>query len=278
MSNQVSDPAMDFALRGIVFPPQPHLIGQIMLETAKPDPDIKAIAHLISGDVTLASSLLKMVNSPYYGLPRKVTSVEESIILVGIRRTLSMATALSLSRSFKPVLGLESFWEDTARIAAFALMLANDLALNGDLSFLMGLFHDSGILLMMQQHKDYMDIYHQGTESVELSLADLESLHYQTDHARVGSVFARYWYLPETIVKAIQNHHNTAAFIELSDHEVGNLIAVNLMAEDINATVSCRANLNWMRMGNAALEHMMIDAEGWQALRMDVIARFGAGN
>lgn len=276
MPHQDNDPALDFALRGIVFPPQPHLIAPIMAEMAKPLPDLKAIATLISGDVTLASSLLKMVNSPFYGLNRKVTSVEEAVVLVGMRRTLHMVRALSLSRSFKPMPGMESFWEDTARNAMFALMLAAELALDGDLAYLMGLFHDCGILLLMQQQTDYLDVFRQSTESAEFSLADLEFCRYNTDHARVGSVFARYWYLPETIVKAIENHHSADAFSSIADREVGNLIALTVLAEDVNAQSLCQPNFNWQRMGEMALAHLLIDSERWPTLRSDIVARFSS--
>lgn len=276
MSDQTNDLALDFALRGIVFPPQPHLISSVMAETGKSAPDLKVIALLISGDVTLASSLLKMVNSPFYGLTRKVTSVEEAVLIVGMRRILHMVRALSLSRSFQPMAGMEGFWEDTSRNAAFALMLAGELGLDGDLSYLMGLFHDCGILLLMQQHTDYLEVYRQSSDSADLSLADLENRHYSTDHARVGSVFARYWYLPESIIKAIENHHNADAFGSFADREVGNLIGITVLAEDISAKFLCHQNFNWARMGDPSLEHLMLDRNRWEPLRDDIVARFGA--
>jgi len=274
MTHQANDPALDFALRGIVFPPQPHLIAPIMAEMSKAEPDLKAIALLISGDVTLASSLLKMVNSPFYGLSRKVTSVEEAIVMVGIRKTLHMVRALSLSRSFKPMPGMEGFWEDTARNATFALMLAGELGLDGDISFLMGLFHDSGILLLMQQQSDYLQVFRQSIESSDFSLAELEYQRYNTDHARVGSVFARYWYLPENIVRAIENHHSPDAFTAFTDREIGNLIAIAVLAEDVNAEFLCQPNFNWARMGQAALSHLLVEASAWPPLRADTVARF----
>lgn len=274
MSDQI-DPAMDFALRGIVFPPQPHLIGQLMREAARREPDVRTIARIIGSDVTLASSLLKMVNSPFYGLRRKVTSVEESTILIGTRRTLNMATALSLSRSFEPMPGLETFWDDTSRVAASALLLAGELALDPDLCFLMGLFHDSGVLLMMQRYDDYQAVFQRSRDFEDLCLAELENERYLTDHARVGSLFARYWYLPDTIIQAIERHHDPLAF-DFCDTEVGNLIAVSLMAEAINADLNCQPSFNWKRMGPPALEQMMLPVDEWDGLKTDIIGRFNS--
>jgi putative nucleotidyltransferase with HDIG domain len=267
MSNQSPDAAMDFALRGIVFPAQPLIIGDIQREQSKPNADLRVIARLIAGDITLASSLLKMVNSPFYGLRRKITSVEEAVLLTGVSRVLHLVRGLSLRAAMPPQPGLEHFWDESAQVATIAVILARELKTDADLAYLMGLFHDSGIPLMAQKYPHYLSAYACSRADAAIDWVRAENRLYDTDHARVGALFAHYWYLPDALSKAISLHHDAEAFSRGQDNDVANLVAVNLMAEAILDAFWGVQNVNWMRLGAAALDFLIFDESDWEALR-----------
>lgn len=247
-------------LKGMVFPPQPSIIMEIMHQKAMPEPDLRIVAQLVSQDLTLAASLLKTVNSPIYGLRRKVTSILEAVNLIGINRTFNLVIGLSLC-NVPPQPGLETFWEDTNRSAQLSSSLAKDMGVDADLAYLMGLFHDSGIPLMVQKYSDYLVLLNKILESSVFSLFDVENEKYHTDHAMVGSLFARYWCLPEIVIQAIRLHHDGEVFTYEIDSEIKNLIAVNLITEYLIDDIAGRTNVNWLKMGQSALDYLMIDEQ-----------------
>ncbi|MGH8393763.1 MAG: HDOD domain-containing protein, partial [Pseudomonas sp.] len=67
------------------MPPQPQIMVDLQMEQYMPDPDLEVIARLIAQDPGLSGSLLKIVNSPYYGLSNKIVSIQRAVNLLGSR-------------------------------------------------------------------------------------------------------------------------------------------------------------------------------------------------
>ncbi len=72
-------------LQGIAIPPQPQIMVDLQMEQMSPDCSISAIADLIGQDIGLAGSILKTVNSPFYGLSNKITSINQAVNLLGVK-------------------------------------------------------------------------------------------------------------------------------------------------------------------------------------------------
>jgi HD-like signal output (HDOD) protein len=77
MSTGLNDEQLKRVLQGISIPPQPQVMVDLHMEQAMPEPDMSRIAQIISQDVGLSAAVLKFVNSAYYGLPRKISSIRE---------------------------------------------------------------------------------------------------------------------------------------------------------------------------------------------------------
>ena len=75
MANALTQEQIINVLQGIKIPPQPQILVDLQIEQIMPDPDLNSIANLISRDVGLTGTILKVVNSPFYGLTNKITSV-----------------------------------------------------------------------------------------------------------------------------------------------------------------------------------------------------------
>ncbi len=75
---ELSDEQIKKVLQGISIPPQPQTMVDLQMEQASPNCDIKHIAKLISKDVGLSGSILKTVNSSFYGLSNKISSIEQA--------------------------------------------------------------------------------------------------------------------------------------------------------------------------------------------------------
>ncbi len=71
MSQELTTEQIQQSLQGISVPAQPQIMVDLQMEQYMPDPDLEVIAKLISQDPGLSGALLKIVNSPYYGLSNK---------------------------------------------------------------------------------------------------------------------------------------------------------------------------------------------------------------
>jgi HD-like signal output (HDOD) protein len=113
-------------LSSIQIPPQPEIVMALMHEKSSDDPDIQKISRLISNDAGIAAAVLKTVNSPFYGLNRKITSVQQAVSALGMKNIGSLVMGLALRNSV-PVKGMDHYWESTNRTAEYAVMLARQL-------------------------------------------------------------------------------------------------------------------------------------------------------
>src|SRR4051794_40220485 len=100
MSDTTLEEATDKILAGIKIPARPEVLAELMIESRLESPDIQKIGHLISKDVALSVSMLKLVNSSYYGIKRKVESPHQAAIILGVNNVKSLVTGLSLKNAY----------------------------------------------------------------------------------------------------------------------------------------------------------------------------------
>ena len=82
------------------IPPCPAVLTVFLREMRQDDPDLPKIGKLIGGDVSLAAAMIKTVNSPFYGLDNKATSVPQALALLGRRTVGNLVTGLLLRQAF----------------------------------------------------------------------------------------------------------------------------------------------------------------------------------
>ena len=87
--------------------PIPAIASQIMTKSADPDSSLAEIADLIVNDPALTANLLKICNSAYFGLPRKVESVKDAVAWVGLDQIVELVVTNSVSKNFNK--GLEGY-------------------------------------------------------------------------------------------------------------------------------------------------------------------------
>ena len=81
MNQELSAEQIQQVLQGISVPPQPQIMVDLQMEQFLPNPDLKTIAKLISQDPGLSGALLKIVNSPYFGLSNRIASIQQAVNL-----------------------------------------------------------------------------------------------------------------------------------------------------------------------------------------------------
>jgi putative nucleotidyltransferase with HDIG domain len=171
--------------------------------------------RVISVDPVLTGNVLRLINSAYYGMPQKVTSLVRAITMLGINtvRNLLLSTAVLGTlghRNHFDALDSTQFWEHslaagvTARLIALKHRIPSNLA---EEFFIAGLLHDIGKVplnnRLSKEFKTAMEVADERQEA--LFLTEKETFGF--DHAEIGTLIAKKWNLGEEISDTIGYHH-----------------------------------------------------------------------
>ena len=282
MSQELTTEQIQQSLQGISVPPQPQIMVDLQMEQYMPDPDLEVIAKLISQDPGLSGALLKIVNSPYYGLSNKITAIQRAVNLLGSRSIINLINAQSIKGELNDdaIVTLNRFWDTAQDVAMTCLTLAKRVGVQaGDEAYALGLFHDCGIPLMLKKFPDYMKVLEQAYANAraECRVVDTENKQYNTNHAVVGYYTAKSWRLPEHVTQAIANHHNALAiFSDESSRNtpLKNLLAILKMAEHICASFRVLGNQSedheWNSVGPLVLDYMGLSEYDFETQKQEI--------
>ena len=232
---------IDRLAREIGIPPCPAILARFSAEMHRPEPDMRKLADLIATDIALSAALLKLVNSPFYGLRTKAANPQQALSIIGLRAGANLVTGLILRQAF-PAGGsalMERFWDNSARIAAAALIAARRIrGIDLDEAHTYALFRDCGMPVMINKFSDYADVVDRLEHVPGIQAMAVEQTSYQYSHARVGYALARGWLLPEPFCRAILYHHDfekVAAGHREVEPANRKLVAFGLLMEQIAA-------------------------------------------
>jgi len=282
MSQELSAEQIQQALQGISVPPQPQIMVDLQMEQYMPDPDLEVIARLIAQDPGLSGALLKIVNSPYYGLSNKIASIQRAVNLLGSRSIINLINAQSIKgeMSDDTIVTLNRFWDTAQDVAMTCLTLAKRTGSQAvDEAYALGLFHDCGVPLMLKRFPNYMTVLEQAYASAgpDSRVVDTENQAFNTNHAVVGYYTAKSWRLPEHVTNAIANHHNALAiFSDESSRQsqLKNLLAILKMAENICASYRVLGNQaddhEWNSVGHLVLDYVGLSDYDFENLKQTI--------
>ncbi|NVK73966.1 histidine kinase [Marinomonas sp. CT5] len=275
MSSTLNENQLKLILQGISIPPQPQIMVDLHMEQAMPDPDMTRIAEIISQDVSLSAAVLKLVNSSFFSFARKITSIQQAVILLGPNSVTNIVNGLAVKGelSDEGIKSLHSFWDTATDIAAISSSLANQLNFKyQDECYSLGLFHNAGIPLMLKRFEGYQEILEKGYQDPNFSLTNLENEAYKTNHSVVGYYLAKSWGLPKSCRDVIAKHHRID---HLFNHRIpGDKIYLTFasilkMAEHIASTYKhigrADEDYEWQKIGHYVLDHLELseyDFEG----------------
>ncbi len=114
MSPEISTEQLRGILQGISVPPQPQIMVDLQMEQMQPYPDVNNIARLISQDPGLSGALLKLVNSPFYGLSNRISSIQRAINLLGTNTVINLINAQAIKAPWTTTRSLPSTASGTA--------------------------------------------------------------------------------------------------------------------------------------------------------------------
>ncbi|WP_338669086.1 response regulator [Pseudodesulfovibrio methanolicus] len=197
------------------LPVIPRIFQEIRDELAKPEPSIDRIADSITQDVGLMAKILKLVNSPFFGLPSHIDSMHKAITMLGLEtiKALILSTHLFTSYDGHALSGLKlnMLWEHCFRVANIARLIAEcdkadkNVIVNCRMA---GLLHDVGKLILINF---FPERYGQVLETVRKSggpVYQVERQVFGTTHAEMGAYLMGLWGMSSEVVHAIGYHHD----------------------------------------------------------------------
>ncbi len=217
----------------VKLPALPQIYSEINAAVKNPKCSGKDIADIVSKDTGLSATLLKIVNSAYYGFPEKIDSLAYAGMALGTRQICSLAMGITVINYFKgmpgTVLDMEAFWRHSVGCGIMARNLATHIqGVNGERVFIGGLLHDMGRLVFLNHFPETSGRAMAQACKLSLSLHQVEHRYFQMDHADFGSQLAEAWNFSPKISALIRDHH--MAFKEPPDKEVAIVYFANWMA------------------------------------------------
>ena len=278
--NTPSPVSIDEPLRGIIIPPQPKIINDLLTAQANPNCEAEDIAVIVEQDIGLAGSILKTVNSPYFGLKNTISNIKQAVSLLGIANVTNIANGLALKKTFSDETGaaLEEFWKVSNATANIATAISKQLGIaSTDLAYSLGLFHNCGIPLMAMKHQDYFSVLEEAYHLPDGRLVDTENKHYKANHAVVGFYTAKAWHLPDALCDVIAEHHSLEKHFGQSASKEAHhteLVALLKMAEHIAKTAEilghASEDLEWQHYGHRILEFVGLSEDDFHEMEVSI--------
>ncbi len=216
------------------MPAFPRSVHRVLELTSDIDSDPKDLVEVIEHDPILIMKILKLVNSPYFGLSQKIASVNHAVIYIGINAVknlaLSIATLGVLPRTNNAGFDMEAFLLHSLSTAIIARIFARKLKIQEREEFdffLSGLLHDFGKIIFAHFMPNDFKKALQMVKKERLPLYEAEQKIFDTDHTQIGSLLSEKWNLPAHLTACIRNHH-------CHDHEESLIIDAVSAADQIS--------------------------------------------
>jgi len=192
--------------------------------------------EVIKLDPVLVTRLLRLVNSPFFGLSQKVESISKAVVFAGMKqlRNLVAVEALrSLLKDDDPDFSPQKLWLHSATVAIISAMINKRIfGKDGEDVFLAGIVHDIGLIVEYQVVGDELREACQAFRAGKGSLVECEREIIGAEHGEVGYLLAKDWGLPQEVLASIKSHHankqvklvsSTGSIMQLSEFMAGKM-------------------------------------------------------
>ncbi|MFV0347250.1 MAG: HDOD domain-containing protein [Halodesulfovibrio sp.] len=195
------------------LPSLPEVYQALEAELGKENPSLEYIGDLIEQDLGLTASLLKLVNSSFFGLRRHVSSPHQAVVLLGTETVKSLMLIIALVKRFhvKETLHVDAslLWEHSTFTGHLARCIATKCQKSKDVidhAFIAGLLHDVGKLVLLTRFEEEYAQVLELVRNNDIYILDAEQQVFGTTHAEMGAYLLALWGLPAPVVEAVLLH------------------------------------------------------------------------
>jgi HD-like signal output (HDOD) protein len=207
----------------VSIPTIPTVLTEITAIFNSADGSARDAAAVIEKDPAIATRVLRLVNSPFYGLRSAVSNINLACSILGlkaIKNLVVQATVLQTFANSPDVAGFDAnwLWDHSFKTAVACRMLAERspaaAGMAKDDAYTCGLIHDVGKLILLESQTERFGEALRAAAKHRVPLAKAEGELFGFNHAHVGGLLANRWKLAENVQAAVMYHHSPATNAE----------------------------------------------------------------
>ena len=208
------------------FPPLPKTVTEVsaLIAQKKDVPDTPGLVRIVNADPVIAGSVLRRINSAYYGVRRRVGDLQKAVFLLGFDEVCDLVMTSGMMKlgdvlnSDEQAAIFEQIMKMSVGTAAYARKIASHLKLyQHNAAFTLGLLHTVGRLVLLYNRPDDYEALWCTNDYGFAPTVTSEQIIFGTDHAEMGALAADSWHLPDFVVQIVR-HYLTPGHLE--DHEL----------------------------------------------------------
>lgn len=204
-------------LEKIGLPLLPEIARLVAFELDKQAPDIEAVAAMVARDAAAGAAILDLVNSRQSGALRPTKTVRQAVLSLGLEAIQPVILFLYLFERFEAAgvrtYSLPMLRSHCLRSATIARAIARDMALGqeaADWAYSAALLHDVGKLLLDVLYASECRAIMEEVRTGNRRVSEVEAEQLGLTHAQVGAYLLGLLGLPEPVVRAVAEHHESA--------------------------------------------------------------------
>ncbi len=248
------------------LPTLPSVITSVLELIRNPKTSAADIGRAINVDMALSTKILKIVNSAFYGFPKKIGTVTQAVVILGFNTIKSAILGVSVIKAFedsyqksnKSSFHEDEFWEHSIGCASVCRVIAKRMNIRFvEEAFISGMLHDIGKLIFDQFVHDEFKKSLQLMNGNDIFLNEAEKEVFKFDHADIGAFLLEKWNFPADLCNAVQHHHHPGNLKKGEDKILSSIVHLG--------DIICKA----VDIGNNGDKYIhKIDSDVWSSLEL----------
>lgn len=263
---------LDDILSCPTLPSLPSVAIRVLELTSNPDVEMEELAKEIQYDQGIAAKILRTVNSSFFGLRRRCSSIEHALVMLGLGPVKSLVLGFSLVQTISGEDGddfdYQSYWKRGLTSAIAGKLIAQQIENKEimDEVFLVGLFQDIGMIAMHRTlGNEYLNVVREAGKD-HSKLAKLELNAFEIQHSSIGAMMCEKWKMPYEITIPVRYHDRATACPSDQGQiarciALGNLINEVLESDDPTEALryAYRKGMSWLGLKEAQIDEVIKD-------------------
>ncbi|MDR2611417.1 MAG: HDOD domain-containing protein [Deltaproteobacteria bacterium] len=188
------------------LPTVPGIVAKISRIVENPETSVAEVGRLIAQDQVLSAKVLRMANSAFFGMSRKISSISQALVILGFEVVKGLVLTSSVFDMIQK--SMAGLWEHSIGCAAASGVIAAHLGRDDAEEILVaGLLHDLGKVVLALNLPEEMRRVRERVAADDIRFYEAEGLVLDFDHAEIGQWLAEHWNLPESLAEPMRLHH-----------------------------------------------------------------------
>lgn len=189
------------------LPQVPEVVRAIINQLNDPHAEMLDIAKNVEKEQVISLRILRLVNSAHFGLSRKIASIEEATVMLGMNQLKTLVVASGIVSAIPKIenFDIKKFWNNCFRSAAYAKWLAeHNPEQSSDIAYTAGLIGNLGKLIIRMGLPSEANEIDQHAKAGHLLRSEIERTRIGFTNQDVCAELCRRWKFAEELIAAIQ--------------------------------------------------------------------------